>query len=65
MGDTPTIMETFTTGVTNFWSLVTTSWSNMTGNAVWVVPLTIPLVGSGVAMAKRLVKPGNGRRGRG
>lgn len=60
--DTPTIMETFTTGVTNFWSIVTTSWDKMTGNAVWVVPLTIPLVGSGVAMAKRLVKPGSGKR---
>lgn len=60
----PGLMETFTAGVTNFWSLVNSSWTAITGNAVWVVPLTIPLVGSGVAMAKRLVKPGNGRRGR-
>lgn len=62
MDATPTIMETFTTAVTNFWSIVNTSWTNMTGNAVWTIPLAIPLVGSGVAMTKRLVKPGNGKR---
>lgn len=57
-----TVMEVFTTGISNFWSIVTTSWNNITGNAVWTVPLTIPLVGSGVAMAKRLVRPGSGKR---
>lgn len=62
MGETPSVMEGFTTGITNFWSIVTTSWTNITGNAVWTIPLTIPLVGSGVAMVKRLMKPGNGRR---
>lgn len=62
MGATPTIMETFSTAVTNFWGIVSSSWTSITNNAVWTIPLTVPLVGSGVAMAKRLVKPGNGRR---
>lgn len=55
-------METFTTAIGNFWDIVDTSWTNITDNAVWAIPFTIPLVGSGVAMAKRLVKPGNGKR---
>lgn len=60
---TPTIMETFTTAVNNFWSIVSTSWTNITGNAVWTIPLTIPLVGSGVAMTKRLVRTSSRKRG--
>lgn len=62
MGETPSIMEAFTTAVSNFWDIVGTSWTEVTANAVWTVPLAIPLVGSGVAMVKRLVKPGSGRR---
>lgn len=58
----PTIMETFTAAVTNFWGIVTSSWTNITGNAVWTVPLAVPLVGTGVSMTKRLVKVGSGRR---
>lgn len=62
MGETPTIMEAFTTAVGAFWDIVDKSWTEVTSNAVWTVPLAIPLVGSGVAMVKRLVKPGRGRR---
>lgn len=62
MGETPTIMEAFTTAIGNFWDIVDASWDNVVSNPVWTVPLAIPLVGSGVAMVKRLVKPGNGKR---
>ena len=62
MGETPSIMEAFTSAVSNFWDIVGTSWTEVTANAVWTVPLAIPLVGSGVAMVKRLVRPGSRRR---
>lgn len=55
-------MEAFTTAVTNFWGIVTSSWTSITGNAVWTVPLAVPLVGTGVSFVKRLVKTGSGRR---
>ena len=55
-------METFTTALGAFWDVIDTSWTQVTSNAVWTVPLAVPLAGTGVSFMKRLVKVGSGKR---
>lgn len=62
MNEPVSVMTVFTTAISDFWSICTTTWTNLTGNAVWMIPLAIPVAGAALAFTKRLVKVGGGKR---
>lgn len=62
MNEPVTIMTAFTTAIGDFWSICSTTWSNVTANAVWLVPFAVPIAGVALSFTKRLVRIGSGRR---